>query len=120
MRDEHLAGTVDGELDGHDALDDDVLDRLHQLGRVDVVRLKVLQVRAEMLWLFLINVRLFFFYVYAAVLYNCYACFCSRYCCDVLLRLFFIIFGTFYVIVTVGLFLLLLQLLLSLCYGCSS
>ena len=48
MRDEHLAGTVDGELDGHDALDDDVLDRLHQLGRVDIVRLEVLQVRAEM------------------------------------------------------------------------
>lgn len=64
MRDEHLAGTVDGELDGHDALDDDVLDRLHQLGRVDVVRLKVLQVRAEMFWLFLscfsISARLFF------------------------------------------------------------
>ena len=77
MRDEHLAGTVDGELDGHDALDDDVLDRLHQLGRVDVVRLEVLQVRAEMLWLFLINVRPFFLFM--------------RGCSLQLLRLFFVL-----------------------------
>ncbi len=47
VRHEHLAGGVDGEFDGHDGLDDDVLDGLHQLVRVDAVRLEVTQQRAQ-------------------------------------------------------------------------
>ena len=47
MRHEHLAGAVDGELHRDDALDDDVLDRLHQVAGVDVVGTEVFEEGAQ-------------------------------------------------------------------------